>query len=32
MDPTIKKVHERIKYIEQDENMLHAFAILFYQD
>jgi predicted transposase/invertase (TIGR01784 family) len=24
MDPAIKKVHERIKYVEQDENMLHA--------
>jgi hypothetical protein len=27
MDPTIKKVHERIKYVEQDENMLHAYRI-----
>jgi predicted transposase YdaD len=27
MDPTIKKVHERIKYVEQDENMLHAYRM-----
>jgi hypothetical protein len=27
MDPTIKKVYERIKYVEQDENMLHAYRM-----
>jgi predicted transposase/invertase (TIGR01784 family) len=27
MDPTIKKVHERIKYVEQAENMLHAYRM-----
>jgi predicted transposase/invertase (TIGR01784 family) len=27
MDPAIKKVHERIKYVEQDENMLHAYRM-----
>jgi uncharacterized protein YjfI (DUF2170 family) len=27
MDPTIKKVQERIKYVEQDENMLHAYRM-----
>jgi flagellar biosynthesis/type III secretory pathway protein FliH len=27
MDPAIRKVHERIKYVEQDENMLHAYRM-----